>query len=133
VPTSPLNSRGIAVQNLQNGQQALVTRLFRGDPPGRHERHHDMKSDVIFTSEATRIGQRPCRDKLLRAGAIFDFPDQQGLEFLKRSLLHQIDQRLERAEGQPVARIIRQRGRDPKLRGQACAQRGSEHSLTDFQ
>ena len=86
-----------------------------------------MEADVVLAAERAGVGQGRRGDQPLQLGPLGELLDHGADELLGGRLLHERDQRLDRAEGQPL-RLLPGRDRaKSQVHGGRRAHRGDQH------
>ncbi len=92
-----------------------------------------MIAFVILAAKRAGIGQRGGRDQPARVLAVLHALDQGRQQLVSRSVLHQTNQRLERAECQSIGTFVRQGdGSQPQILGQDRPDAGDQHAASDI-
>jgi hypothetical protein len=91
-----------------------------------------VKADIVFASESAGVGKRAGSDKATEVSARFEFGSETGQKLVHRSLLHEANERFERAEVERVRRIGGESGSEAEVAGYPGADGGNKHSATDI-
>jgi hypothetical protein len=95
----------------------------------RRHRHQRVVAVVVGAAEGARVGERRGADQLRRRDARAQLSDQLRQELVGRGLLHQVDQRIERSEVQPLA--ARDEGGERLPESEPVEQRAAERRSAD--
>ena len=124
-----LNVVGIAVEDLQNRHCLLRVRHLARHLVRRHECHQGVIALVIVAAERAGVGEGGGGYQPAEVFTGADLVDDGRKQPIDRGVLHECDQRLDRAESETARGIIRQgRGSQSKILGDNRAHAGDQHA-----
>ena len=126
-PAVLLNPACVAVEHLEHGKRTAGVGQFHRHVVGRGQGHHRVEAHVVLAAEGPRVGQGSRRDQLAEIRAGSQPSDQERQQPIGRGLLHHIDKRLQRAEGEPLGPLLGRGLRKPQFDGRAVPDRGNQH------
>jgi hypothetical protein len=119
----------IAIKHLHDRQGLVRLWQLARHLVGRNERHHRVVALVILASKGPGICQGGGGDQAAEVCSRLHLLDDRGKQLVNRGVLHQSDQRLDRPEGQPAGRVVRQRaGGQPQILGHDLPHAGEQHA-----
>ena len=116
-----LDAVGIAVKHFENRQRLKGFGKLAGHVERRRQRHHRMETDVILPTESAGVGQRRSRDEAAQLHTRFEFVGQRRQQFFDGGLLHEADERFERAKIKRTGDLSGKCAGEAQFRGKALA------------
>ena len=114
-----LNSSRVPIENLEDGKCLLVPWKFSGHVVRRRECHHGVEPNIILASKRTGVGEGCGGGELAQVGAGLNPGSQQGKQAFGWRLLHEADERFERAEVERNRGLPGEGGGNSQIGGQA--------------
>ena len=120
---------GVAVEDLQERHGLLRLGQLARHLVRRHQGHQGVIALVIVAAEGAGIRQGRGGDQPAEVFAGLDLVDDGRKQPVDRGVLHECNQRLDRAERQTAGGVIRQgAGGQPKILGDDRAHAGEQHA-----
>src|SRR4051812_31295340 len=123
-----LNPVGVPVEDFEYRKWLeLLGQLQRHVERGG-QRHHSMKADVVFAAERARVGQRARGYQAAKFFARFEFRRQRTEKLVSRCLLHEADERFERAKVERLGRLRPEGGSEAEIVCHGNTNCGDDHA-----
>ncbi len=119
----------IAIEHFEHGQRAFAFRKFTDHFPGRADRHHGVKADVILAAKGPDVRKRRGLHELFEFRAGFQVVDQGRNQFSWFGILEKSNERFEFAEAEFLGRFAGPGRRQPQVGGETGADAGHDHSF----